>query len=197
MHMPHAIDHDEVLRVHAQTVQPLYFMQITYIMCSQPVHTSRACHMMQDLLDALFDVKSIPRHWSILATTAFVCSNVTTSLFVKDLGQVLHMLGGTAASLMIFCLPGLLLMNAAIIKHTNSFTDLSQLADEEPGSDIPSQAPSEDGLPRPSTPLLHKKAGIRDAGLIFAPGKSWVMGLLLVMISGVVLAVTVVTAALG
>jgi hypothetical protein len=45
-------------------------------------------------------------------------------------------------------------------------------------------------------PLLDKKAGIRDAGLIFAPGKSWVMGLVLVIISGLVLAVTLLTALL-
>jgi hypothetical protein len=45
-------------------------------------------------------------------------------------------------------------------------------------------------------PLLDKKAGIRDAGLIFAPGKSWVMGLLLVIVSGLVLAVTLLTALL-
>ena len=35
---------------------------------------------------------------------------------VTDLGAVLHMVGGTAASFMIFFLPGLLLMNAAIVK---------------------------------------------------------------------------------
>lgn len=38
---------------------------------------------------------------------------------VKDLGSVLHMVGGTAAAYMIFCLPGLLLMNAAIVKRSN------------------------------------------------------------------------------
>ena len=36
---------------------------------------------------------------------------------VSDLGAVLHMVGGTAASFMIFFLPGLLLINAAIVKH--------------------------------------------------------------------------------
>ena len=40
-------------------------------------------------------------------------------LQVKDLGSVLHMVGGTAAAYMIFCLPGLLLVNAAIVKHSN------------------------------------------------------------------------------
>lgn len=35
---------------------------------------------------------------------------------VTDLGQVLHMIGGTAAAFVIFFLPGLLLINAAIVK---------------------------------------------------------------------------------
>ena len=39
-------------------------------------------------------------------------------LQVTDLGQVLHMVGGTAASFMIFFLPGMLLMNAAIVKRS-------------------------------------------------------------------------------
>lgn len=37
---------------------------------------------------------------------------------VRDLGAVLHMVGGTAASFMIFFLPGMLLINAAIVKAT-------------------------------------------------------------------------------
>ena len=35
---------------------------------------------------------------------------------MTDLGAVLHMVGGTAASFMIFFLPGMLLVNAAIVK---------------------------------------------------------------------------------
>jgi solute carrier family 38 (sodium-coupled neutral amino acid transporter), member 7/8 len=35
---------------------------------------------------------------------------------VTDLGAVLHMIGGTAAAFIIFFLPGLLLVNAAIVK---------------------------------------------------------------------------------
>ena len=35
---------------------------------------------------------------------------------MTDLGQVLHMIGGTAAAFIIFFLPGLLLVNAAIVK---------------------------------------------------------------------------------
>jgi sodium-coupled neutral amino acid transporter 7/8 len=43
---------------------------------------------------------------------------------VTDLGAVLHMVGGTAASYMIFFLPGLLLINAAIVKRTASTQQL-------------------------------------------------------------------------
>ena len=44
---------------------------------------------------------------------------------MKDLGSVLHMVGGTAAAYMIFCLPGLLLMNAAIVKRSNEVPSLT------------------------------------------------------------------------
>ena len=39
-------------------------------------------------------------------------------LQVSDLGAVLHMVGGTAASFMIFFLPGMMLINAAIVKRS-------------------------------------------------------------------------------
>ncbi len=45
---------------------------------------------------------------------------------VTDLGAVLHMVGGTAASYMIFFLPGLLLINAAIVKRTASLANLAE-----------------------------------------------------------------------
>lgn len=94
----------------------------------QVFHTGNAmppAPCLQDLLDACFDIKNIPTWVSVLITIVFVWSNVLTSLVVTDLGQVLHMIGGTAASFMIFFLPGLLLMNAAIIKHATSYANLS------------------------------------------------------------------------
>lgn len=52
--------------------------------------------------------------------------------------------------------------------------------------------------PSLSVPLLDKKAGIRDAGLIFvSESKSWLAGLLLVVVSGLVLSVTLLTVMLG
>lgn len=82
--------------------------------------------MVQDMLDSVAGV-TIPRWASHLITVAFVGSTVATALVVTDLGSVLHMIGGTAASFMIFFLPGLLLMNAAIIKRTVSYGSLSQM----------------------------------------------------------------------
>lgn len=46
---------------------------------------------------------------------------------MTDLGDVLHLVGGTAAAFMIFFLPGLLLVNAAIIKESASTADLAAL----------------------------------------------------------------------
>jgi hypothetical protein len=44
-----------------------------------------------------------------------------------------------------------------------------------------------------STPLLPKNVGIREFGLIYSPGKSWWAGLFLVILSGLVLAITLLT----
>ena len=57
---------------------------------------------------------------------------------VTDLGAVLHMVGGTAASFMIFVLPGLMLVNAAIVKG--------------PAGNLPSEAGSS-----PAGPLGHNQ----------------------------------------
>ena len=46
---------------------------------------------------------------------------------MTDLGDVLHLVGGTAAAFMIFFLPGLLLINAAIIKESASTADLAAM----------------------------------------------------------------------
>jgi hypothetical protein len=65
----------------------LYLLALLYILC--------VC--AQDLVDAVWNIKSIPQWASWVLTTVFVCSNVGTSLLVTDLGQVLHMIGGTVA----------------------------------------------------------------------------------------------------
>jgi hypothetical protein len=68
------------------------------------------------------------------------------------------------------------------------------LQDEEGSSGR--AAAEDDAESSRSVPLLSKTAGIRDAGFIFVGRKSWWVGLVLVMISGLVLSVTVVTAIL-
>jgi sodium-coupled neutral amino acid transporter 7/8 len=107
---------------------------------------------------------------------------------------------------MVFLLPGLLLMNAAIIKHTTAATgnaagaatsSAAELYAEEAGEPGTAAAPAL--LDNLEAPLLlpariSKKAGFRDAGLIFTPRKSWWAGLLLVVVAGVVMAITCLTA---
>jgi hypothetical protein len=48
----------------------------------------------------------------------FTLSSVVVSMFCTDLGSVVHTIGGTAAACLIFLNPGLMLINAAIIKHS-------------------------------------------------------------------------------
>eukprot|EP00775_Hariotina_reticulata_P008954 gene8954-9130_t len=163
-----------------------------------PLNHHPARRSWEDMLDSLAGV-TIPRWVSHIITVAFVASTVATALVVTDLGSVLHMIGGTAASFMIFFLPGLLLMNAAIIKRTVSYGSLSQMADDEELFDDEFAAPGSSIAEAEDQPvLLDKKAGIRDAGLIFvSESKSWLAGMLLVVVSGVVLAVTLVTVMVG
>eukprot|EP00877_Chromochloris_zofingiensis_P003558 jgi/Chrzof1/13202/Cz07g24080.t1 len=150
-----------------------------------PLNHHPARQGYEDLLIAMFGFTVLPSWVSMLCTIVFVASSVAVSLVVSDLGSVLHLIGGTAASFMIFFLPGLLLMNAAIIKQTNSFSNLEQLDAAEVGSEA-------------SVPLLvEKKAGIRESGLIYSPRKSWWSGLALIILSALVLAVTLLTAAAG
>lgn len=71
------------------------------------------------------------------------------------------------------------------------------LQDTDDASDAPAAANStaegEGNITPRSAPLLPKTAGIREAGLVFAPAKGWWAGLLLVVISGLVLGVTLFT----
>jgi sodium-coupled neutral amino acid transporter 7/8 len=110
-----------------------------------------------------------------------------------------------AAAFMVFLLPGLLLMNAAIIKHTTTATgNAAGAASTAAATELDAEAASEPGTEaaasdRLEAPLLlpariSKKAGFRDAGLVFTPRKSWWAGLLLVVVAGVVMAITCLTA---
>ena len=47
-------------------------------------------------------------------------------MFVKDLGDILHLIGGTVAALLIFFNPGFMLINAAIVKRSANELDMMQ-----------------------------------------------------------------------
>jgi len=71
---------------------------------------------------------------SACGSALFVSLSAAVAVAVPDLGSVLHLIGGTAAAFIIFFLPGLLLINAAIVKHTaesaaGSFADLQALVE--------------------------------------------------------------------
>ncbi|GFH28369.1 uncharacterized protein HaLaN_26847 [Haematococcus lacustris] len=59
-----------------------------------------------------------------LFTVLFVISSVAVARSVHSLGDALHLIGGTTASFMIFFLPGLMLINAAVMKRSNNLLDL-------------------------------------------------------------------------
>ncbi|KAI8469768.1 MAG: transmembrane amino acid transporter protein-domain-containing protein [Monoraphidium minutum] len=163
-------------------------------------HPARAA--WEDLLDSVADLRPLPGWLSSTLTTLFVASTVATAMVVTDLGSVLHIVGGTAAAFMVFMLPGLLLMNAAIIKHT---AGAAAPAGREPAAAADGAAAATaaaaagwQGDDDTSAPLLpdygiSKKAGFRDAGFIFAPRKGWWAGLGLVIVALLVMAVTLLT----
>lgn len=76
----------------------------------------------------------------------------------------------------------------ALLLHPQGADEASEAP---PASSTVGDADEADSLR--STPLLSKTAGIRDAGFVFAPAKSWWAGLLLVVVSGLVLGVTLFT----
>eukprot|EP00884_Botryococcus_braunii_P010874 jgi/Botrbrau1/19789/Bobra.0124s0037.1 len=105
---------------------------------------------------------------------------------VTDLGSVLHMVGGTAAAFMIFFLPGLLLINAAIIKES---------AEGESSAD-PLLGTGETGGVAPVLPVVASpnELGIKRRGFIYSPRKSWWTGVFFVGLAITILIITLVTA---
>ncbi|KAJ9523204.1 hypothetical protein QJQ45_023990, partial [Haematococcus lacustris] len=116
-----------------------------------------------------------------LFTVLFVISSVAVARSVHSLGDALHLIGGTTASFMIFFLPGLMLINAAVMKRSNNLLDLIS---------------QDNGSPHAyNEPLLRLAAnkGIKKTGLVYSPGKSWAAGIFLVALSLAILVLTVVT----
>lgn len=135
---------------------------------------------MQDIL-TLMGHHTPPMIVSDIFTMLFVGGSVGVSLVVTSLGDALHIIGGTAASFMIFFLPGLMLINAAVVKESSAQLDASM------------RDPSKrEGL---NEALLRQAVaqGIKKTGIVYSPGKQWVAGVFLVVMSVVVLAITLAT----
>ncbi|KXZ52259.1 hypothetical protein GPECTOR_10g890 [Gonium pectorale] len=148
------------------------------------------------------DVDALPagvsRLTSVAFTLAFVLSSTAVAEVVTDLGVVLHLLGGLCISFIIFFLPGLLLINAAILKYSR--TVLEELEGQEDGQGV---ADEEQTLPSSLTqPLLQRlqsarDKGIKKSGIIYAPRLSWQFGTALLVLSVLVAGVTLLTVILG
>jgi amino acid permease len=135
--------------------------------------------------------------WRVFSTALFLASTLATALLC-DLGGVLHLLGGTVASCLIFGIPGLLLINASIIKSTYYERDGGGWggAGGGGGSGDDEQAAAAGGEEGSRAPLLivPKKAGLRERGLVYSPGVSWTSGVALVGVCLVVMGMTIVSA---
>lgn len=155
------------------------------VMGHYPLNVNPARIAFHDMLDSLFDVSDSPRWASVLFTLLFFGGTLATAMVVTDLGSVLHLIGGTAATFMIFLLPGLLCWNAAVIKATASVASLSHL----PGAG--GESGDEAG---PSAPLISKKAGLREHGALFlSSAKTWWAGSVLVALGCMVVVITLLT----
>lgn len=117
---------------------------------------------------------------SIIFTLVFVVTSASVASAVSDLGSVLHLLGGTVAILIIFGLPGAMLVNSAIVK------DSKERIMEEIVSEV-------DDLSRPLLEDLQMRAtkGIKS-GFVYSPRKSWVGGLALIFVASAIMALTVI-----
>lgn len=103
---------------------------------------------------------------SALGSAAFVAMSASVAVAVPDLGSVLHLIGGTAAAFIIFFLPGLLLINAAIVKKTAaesaSFADLQALVDGGAAA-LASDGGNENGATEASSASQRQRRRRREA----------------------------------
>jgi sodium-coupled neutral amino acid transporter 7/8 len=147
-----------------------------------------------DLLSSLFNVapERVPPYVSVLYTVVFFAASLGTAMVVTDLGSVLHLIGGTAATFMIFLLPGLLCWNAAVIKATASVANLAALAEDgDVGAGDAGGGEASGGL---GAALIPKKAGLRTHGVLFlSSAKTWWAGLGLIVLSCLVFVITLLT----
>ncbi|KAG2500250.1 hypothetical protein HYH03_001828 [Edaphochlamys debaryana] len=162
----------------------------------------------------------VPRWASVAFTVVFVSASTAVAEVVSDLGVVLQLVGGLCITFIIFFLPGLLLINAAIVKHsTQVLNDLEAEAIASLRVSNSGEAPADaeaGGAGGLTEPLLVRTAsltgmkdshlhrlvsardkGIKKAGYMYAPRLSWLWGTLLLVLSLLVAGVTLVTVILG
>lgn len=122
--------------------------------------------------------ESICPGYSILFTLCFVASSAIIACAVTDLGAVLHLLGGTVASLIIFLLPGLMLMNSAVVKDSRE--NISRLSTVT------------ENMNEPLLEELRRREvkGLKT-GLVYSPRKSWIAGLFLVLVASSIMILTI------
>ncbi|EIE22920.1 hypothetical protein COCSUDRAFT_47742 [Coccomyxa subellipsoidea C-169] len=165
-----------------------------------PLNHHPARLAMEHLEQFCFGWKDISLWFSCFQSIIFIITTIAVANVVTDLGAVLHMVGGTAASYMIFFLPGLLLINAAIVKRTASLANLAEEGQETESSAV-EEADSSAGAALESQEELamsflasRHEQGIKRVGLIYSPRKSWWAGMIFVVLSIVIFIITIVTA---
>ncbi|KAK9804447.1 hypothetical protein WJX73_002133 [Symbiochloris irregularis] len=168
-----------------------------------PLNHHPARLAMEDLESFCLGWRHISPWLSYSQSILFVASTIFVAVLVKDLGLVLHMVGGTAACFMIFFLPGLLLINAAIVKSglEQAEDDEEYDVEEEDGTPMAGEGASADALlsthtatGRPSYLADPDERGIKRLGIIYSPRKSWWTGMFLVALSVAILIITIWTA---
>ncbi|GLC38252.1 hypothetical protein PLESTB_000940900 [Pleodorina starrii] len=143
----------------------------------------------------------VPVILSVAFTLVFVLGSTAVAEVVEDLGSVLRLLGGLCTSFIIFFLPGLLLINAAMIKHSTEVLETlegqnveGQVFEEQ----VCEEVAAANNLKRPLLTRLHtaREKGIKK-GIIYAPRLSWIFGSLLIALGLLIGGVTIVTIVLG
>jgi sodium-coupled neutral amino acid transporter 7/8 len=137
-----------------------------------------------------------PRLVSAAGTAVFVAATALAAISAPGLESVLHLIGGTAAPAIIFFLPGLLLINAAVAKeHSASFLDLAALV--EAGAAATRARPPRSPRAVDRVGARRRRApsamGLAEAGLIYSPRKSWWAGTACIALAAVLWGVTAVT----
>uniref|UniRef100_A0A7S3VGS3 Amino acid transporter transmembrane domain-containing protein n=1 Tax=Dunaliella tertiolecta TaxID=3047 RepID=A0A7S3VGS3_DUNTE len=163
-------------------VQTAQLVVALVVMGHYPLNHHPARDGMHDVLD-LLGFSHHPRFLSHIFTAVFVGGTVGLALVVRSLGAALHVLGGTAASFMIFCLPGLMLVNAGIVKQSVGILDRME---EDPSW-------THDTMDEPMVRQAALK-GIKKTGLVYSPGKSWAAGIMLLVVGVGIFGITLLTA---